>query len=54
MRPDGPPGPRYKRIAEQLGTSEKTIKVHRGRVVQKLGVDSVAERVRLMDGLGQD
>jgi FixJ family two-component response regulator len=43
-----------KRIAEQLGTSEKTIKVHRGRVVQKLGVDSVAELVRLVDRLGQD
>jgi FixJ family two-component response regulator len=42
-----------KRIAEQLGTSEKTIKVHRGRVVQKLGVGSVAELVRLVDRLGK-
>jgi FixJ family two-component response regulator len=43
-----------KQIAEQLGTSEKTIKVHRGRVVQKLGVGSVAELVRFVDRLGQD
>lgn len=40
-----------KQIADQLGTSEKTIKVHRGRVVQKLGVSSVAELVRLVDRL---
>ena len=43
-----------KRIADQLGTSEKTIKVHRGRVIQKLGVGSVAELVRLVDRLGRD
>jgi FixJ family two-component response regulator len=43
-----------KQIAQRLGTSEKTIKVHRGRVIQKLGVGSVAELVRLVDRLGQD
>lgn len=43
-----------KRIAHELGTSEKTIKVHRGRVVQKLGVGSVAELVRLVDRLRKD
>jgi FixJ family two-component response regulator len=43
-----------KHIAVQLGTSEKTIKVHRGRVIQKLGVGSVAELVRLVDRLAQD
>jgi FixJ family two-component response regulator len=38
-----------KQIAGRLGTSEKTIKVHRGRVMAKLEVDSVAELVRLFD-----
>ncbi len=35
-----------KQIAAELHTAEKTIKVHRGRVMQKLGVISVAELVR--------
>ena len=34
-------------IAARLGTSEQTIKVHRGRVMEKLGVASVAELVRV-------
>jgi FixJ family two-component response regulator len=38
-----------KQIAAELGTSEKTVKVHRGRVMAKLEVDSVAELVRLFD-----
>ena len=33
--------------ADRLGTTEHTIKVHRGRVMEKLGVDSVADLVRL-------
>ena len=37
-----------KQIASELGASEKTVKVHRGRVMHKLGVDSVAALVRLM------
>ena len=37
-----------KQIAFELGTSEKTVKVHRGRVMQKLGVESVAALVRLL------
>jgi FixJ family two-component response regulator len=37
-----------KQIANELGTAEKTIKVHRGRVMKKLGVVSVAELVRLV------
>ena len=37
-----------KQIAGELGTAEKTIKVHRGRVMQKLGVPSVAELVRVV------
>ena len=38
-----------KQIAAQLGTAEKTIKVHRGRVMKKLGIVSVAELVRLVE-----
>jgi FixJ family two-component response regulator len=37
-----------KQIAFELGTSEKTVKVHRGRVMHKLEVDSVAALVRLL------
>jgi FixJ family two-component response regulator len=37
-----------KQIAGELGTAEKTIKVHRGRVMQKLRVTSVAALVRLV------
>ncbi|KYF69616.1 response regulator transcription factor [Sorangium cellulosum] len=40
-----------KQIADELGAAEKTIKVHRGRVMEKLGVESVAELVRLVDRL---
>jgi FixJ family two-component response regulator len=36
-----------KQIARRLDIAEKTVKVHRGRVMQKAGVDSVAELVRL-------
>jgi FixJ family two-component response regulator len=38
-----------KQIAGELGTAEKTIKVHRGRVMKKLGLSSVAELVRLVE-----
>src|SRR5262249_50426719 len=38
-----------KQVAGELGTKEKTIKVHRGRVMKKLGVVSVAELVRLAE-----
>jgi FixJ family two-component response regulator len=38
-----------KQIADELGTAEKTIKVHRGRVMKKLGIVSVAELVRLVE-----
>jgi FixJ family two-component response regulator len=37
-----------KQIAAELGTAEKTVKVHRGRVMQKLRVTSVAELVPLV------
>ena len=36
-----------KNIAAQIGTTLKTVKVHRGRVMKKMGVRSVAELVRL-------
>jgi DNA-binding CsgD family transcriptional regulator len=38
-----------KHVAAELGASEKTVKVHRGRVMAKLEVTSVAELVRLFD-----
>ena len=37
-----------KQIAGELGLAEKTVKVHRGRVMQKLGVTSVPELVGLV------
>lgn len=37
-----------KQIAYDLGASENTVKVHRARVMHKLGVDSVAALVRLL------
>jgi RNA polymerase sigma factor (sigma-70 family) len=36
-----------KQIAGRLGATEKTIKVHRARVMQKMQADSLAELVRL-------
>jgi FixJ family two-component response regulator len=41
-----------KQVAGELGISEKTVKVHRGRVMQKLGVVSVAELVHLVQRAG--
>jgi FixJ family two-component response regulator len=38
-----------KQIASELGTTEKTAKVHRGRVMAKLQVGSVAELIRVAD-----
>lgn len=35
-----------KQIADELGISEITVKVHRGRVMEKMGVTSVADLVR--------
>lgn len=40
-----------KQIGYTLGVSEKTIKVHRARVMEKLGADSVADLVRLEHAL---
>ena len=41
-----------KQIAGELGTAEKTVKVHRGRMMAKLGVRTVADLVRLADKAG--
>ncbi|MEJ2033438.1 MAG: response regulator [Deltaproteobacteria bacterium] len=41
-----------KQIAYALNISEKTVKVHRARVMQKLGVASLVELVRLADNAG--
>jgi len=41
-----------KQIASELGISEKTVKVHRARVMEKMRAGSVAELVRLADRVG--
>jgi FixJ family two-component response regulator len=41
-----------KQIAAELGSALRTIKTHRGRVMHKLGVESVAELVRLAQRAG--
>jgi FixJ family two-component response regulator len=40
-----------KQIAGELGPTEKTIKFHRGSVMRKLGVNSVADLVKLIQRL---
>jgi len=41
-----------KQVAADLGTVEKTIKVHRSRIMEKMGVRSMAELVRLCETVG--
>lgn len=38
-----------KQIASDLGTAEKTVKVHRARAMEKMAVRSVAELVRMVE-----
>jgi FixJ family two-component response regulator len=42
-----------KQIAGDLGTVEKTIKVHRSRMMEKLGIRTVADLVRMAEKLSR-
>jgi FixJ family two-component response regulator len=41
-----------KQIADKLGTTERTIKFHRGHIMRKMQVQSLAELVRMAEALG--
>ena len=41
-----------KQIAWNLDIAEKTVKIHRGRIMEKLRVQSVADLVRLAEKAG--
>ena len=41
-----------KQIAADLGTAEKTVKIHRGRVMEKMHVTSVVDLVRVAQAAG--
>ena len=41
-----------KQIAAKLGIAEHTVKIHRGKLTEKLGVKSVAEMVHIAEKLG--
>jgi RNA polymerase sigma factor (sigma-70 family) len=45
-------GKRNKQIADDLGIVEKTIKVHRSNIMEKLKVQSLADLVKLSEKLG--
>jgi FixJ family two-component response regulator len=40
-----------KLVADRLGIAEKTVKIHRGRVMEKMGAASVADLVRMAERL---
>jgi FixJ family two-component response regulator len=41
-----------KQIADKLGASEKTVKIHRGQLMRKMKADSLADLVRMSERLG--
>ena len=41
-----------KQVAYELGTTEKTIKVHRARIMEKMHCESLAQLVRLAEKAG--
>jgi FixJ family two-component response regulator len=41
-----------KQIADELGTTERTIKFHRGHIMQKMQGNSLADLVRMAEALG--
>jgi FixJ family two-component response regulator len=41
-----------KQVAAELGLSEVTVKVHRGRIMQKMDAKSLADLVRMSDQIG--
>ena len=41
-----------KQVGYELGTSEKTVKVQRARVMEKMGVRSLADLVRMAERIG--
>jgi FixJ family two-component response regulator len=45
-------GQRNKQAAFSLGIAERTVKLHRSRVLEKMGADSLAELVRMAEHLG--
>ena len=46
-------GKRNKQVAYDLNTSDRTIKAHRHRIMEKLGVTSLAEMVSIAERLGR-
>src|ERR1700737_1686839 len=41
-----------KQIADELGATERTVKFHRGHIMRKMQVNSLAELVRMAEALG--